>query len=434
MYLKQLFFNFILVFIILPTFTAFAQIDQEMLKENELYNNNSVIEWNDLTYKTADEHDHFYSFIGVRTLAMVHIAIHDALNSINPKYETYSYKGNEPGANPIAAISQAAYEVLIKVFPDKKNNFDTELNKWLNKIPEGKNKKLGIELGKKSAMAIMNLRRGDGYDAEGDYTPGNNPGDYQYTPGFDWVWSPDFRFAKPFSMTSPDQFRSPPPPKLNSREYTSSYNEVKKFGIKNSKFRNEDQTSYAHWWAEFAEHGWNRIGRLTADNNKLPLWETARMFALMDLDIFDIYLASFDSKYFYNTWRPITAIQKGDTDGNPNTEADTKWESEMPAPPFPEYPSAHASVSAGGAEIVTQVYGTPDVSFTMESTSALPNFKARTYDNLNIAVEHCADSRIMNGFHFRFSVEEGKIMGRNIAKNLINNFLRPLNHLVKSVR
>ncbi len=153
------------------------------------------------------------------------------------------------------------------------------------------------------------------------------------------------------------------------------------------------------------------------------------MFALINMDIFDIYLASFDSKYFYNTWRPITAIQMGDTDGNTLTEADPNWDSEMPAPPFPEYPSAHASVSAGGAEVVTYIYGTPDVSFTMESTSAIPEHKIRSYDNLNIAAEHCADSRIMNGYHFRFSTEEGKIMGRKVARNLINNFLRPLNEI-----
>ncbi len=135
---------------------------------------------------------------------------------MHPKYETYSFHSNEPDADPLAALSQAAYEVLIKVYPEKENIFNTELKKWLNKITDDKSKKLGIELGKKSAMAIMKIREGDGYDAKGDYTPGNKPGDYQYTPGFDWVWSPDFRFAKPFSLSSPDEFRSPPPPKLNS--------------------------------------------------------------------------------------------------------------------------------------------------------------------------------------------------------------------------
>ncbi len=391
--------------------------------------NRSVIDWNLAAYTIANEHDRFYSFIGVRALAMVHIAIHDALNSIYTKYETYAFKSNEPEADPIAALSQAAYEVLIKAYPEKTDTLKIVLNKWLSRVPQGKYKTLGIELGKKSAGAIIKKREGDGHEKQGDYTPMTKPGDYQYTPGFDYVWKPDFSYARPFSLDSVNQFRSPPPPKLTTREYSDSYNEVKEYGVMNSKVRSKDQTNLAHWWAEFGEHGWNRIGRITAAERKLPILETARMFALINMDLYDIYLATFDSKYFYDTWRPYTAIRNGDLDGNPLTEKDTGWVPEMLTPPWPEYPSAHASVGAGGAVIVSYIYGISEISFEMESVMALPNAKVRSYNNLESAANDCADSRIMNGYHFRFSTEEGKIQGRKIARNLIKNFLRPLNEI-----
>jgi hypothetical protein len=142
--------------------------------------------------------------------------------------------------------------------------------------------------------------------------------------------------------------------------------------------------------------------------------------------LYDLYLASFESKYYYNTWRPYTAIHNGDADNNSETVADPDWMPEMVTPPWPEYPSAHAAVAAGEAEIVSHVFGTSEIAFTMESVSALPTAKVRTYHNLDSAANDCAESRIMNGFHFRFATEAGKKQGRQIAKHIIQNYLRPL--------
>jgi hypothetical protein len=147
------------------------------------------------------------------------------------------------------------------------------------------------------------------------------------------------------------------------------------------------------------------------------------MFALINTDIYDIYLASLESKYYYDTWRPLTAIINGDTDGNPETIAPVSWEPEMLTPPWPEYPSAHAAVAAGGAEIVSHVLGTDKVTFSMESTSALDDARERTFHSLHLAAEECADSRIMNGYHFRFATEEGMKQGTKIARYIHTNFL-----------
>ena len=253
------------------------------------------------------------------------------------------------------------------------------------------------------------------------------PGDYQYTPGFDYVWKPDFSVARPFTLDSVSQFRSPPPPDLTSREYAESYNEVKQYGAKNSSSRSEDQTSFAHWWAEFGEHGWNRIGRIVAKDGDLTAMEINRMFALLNMNLYDLYLASFDSKYFYDTWRPYTAIKNGEKDQNPETEPAKEWEPEMVTPPWPEYPSAHAAVGVAGAEIITQVLGTSKYTFSMQSTTALPSQLVRTYHDLDQAANDCADSRIMNGYHFRFATEEGKKQGRQVAKHTVEHYLKKVN-------
>jgi len=386
-----------------------------------------ITKWNHLTYQIAYQHDQFYSLLGIRTLSMTHLAMHNALNAIEPRYETYAFDAKNGKADPVAAVCEAARTVLLDAYPDRKDTIRQEYDHWMNQLPDNEAKREGIALGRQAGKMIIALREGDGHEKQGDYTPMSKPGDYQYTPGWDgWVLKPDFDYARPFCLDSVTQFRSPEPPALNSEAYLQSFREVKAYGRKDSPVRTADQTHYAHWWAEFAEHSWNRIGRMATNDRNLSLWESARMFALINMDIYDIYLASLESKYYYDTWRPYTAIRAAATDQNRHTEPDTSWQPEMLTPPWPEYPSAHASVGSGGAEILTHVFGTADISFTMESVSALPEAKTRTYHNLDEAAADCADSRIMNGYHFRFATEEGKRQGRQIAKFIWKNFLKKL--------
>ena len=388
--------------------------------------NHVILQANELAYTIAYEHDQFYTFIGVRALSMLHLAIHDALQAIEPLYESYAFEGVEPEADPMAAIGQITIEVLSQVYPQRSDTINKIAQSWLKKIPSGTAKELGISLGKQSATSILQLREGDGHEKQGDYTPMTKPGDYQHTPEFDWVWIPDFSYARPFTLDSLTQFRSPPPPSLDSDVYAASYNEVKEIGAKGSTIRTADQTHIGHWWAEFGEHGWNRIGRITSAKRGLSLWESNRMFALINMNLYDLYLVSFESKYHYDTWRPYTAIRAGDTDGNPKTDPDPNWEPDMLTPPWPEYPSAHAAVGAGGAEIVSHVYGTPNIAFRMASVSAPPESPKRSYTHLDSAANDCANSRIYNGFHFRFATEEGKRQGREVARHVIAHALQPL--------
>lgn len=402
------------------------QTDNLQHNEAPPISNEVVLQANRLVYTIANEHDQFYSFIGVRALAMTHLAIHNALNSIEPVYVCYAFEARETEADPIAASAQATLDILRFVYPDRADTIYQETQKWLRRVPNGPAKELGIALGKQAATSILQLREGDGHEKQGVYTPMTKPGDYQHTPEFDWVWKPDFSYARPFVLDSLTQFRSPPPPHLNSKEYAESYNEVKKLGVKGSQFRSADQTHIGHWWAEFGEHSWNRIGRLTATEQKLSLWESARMFALINMNLYDLYLVSFDSKYHYDTWRPYTAIRAGDTDNNPLTQAVPGWEPDMLTPPWPEYPSAHAAVGAAGAEIVSHIFGTDEVSFQMNSVTAPKDAPQRSYHTLSMAANDCADSRIFNGFHFRFATEEGKRQGQLVAQHVLTHALYPI--------
>ncbi len=405
-----------------------CQENQQGTQSEEINVSNELItDWNNLTYQIAYEHDQFYSFIGVRTLSMVHLAMHDALNSIDRRYEPYLYDQLNAHADPVAASSQAAYQILVDAYPNREDTISLLLNKWMGSVEEDSQKQKGVELGNEIAFQMIQVREGDGHHKQGDYAPMSKPGDYQYTPGWDgWVLKPDFEYAKPFALDTVTQFRSPPAPDLSSEEYADSYNEVKMFGSKDSSVRMEDQTHYAHWWAEFAEHGWNRLGRIVTKSEDLSAWEAARMFALINVDIYDIYLASLESKYYYDTWRPYTAIREAENDQNPLTDPQNDWEPEMMTPPWPEYPSAHAAVAAGGAEMVSHVLGTADVSFSMESVTAMPESKSRSFDNLFEAANECAESRIMNGYHFRFATDEGLKQGRQVAEYIHSNFLGPV--------
>lgn len=387
-----------------------------------------AIAWNELAYSIAADHDGFNSFIGVRALAMTHLAMHDALNTIAPEFTRYAYFGDtDDDADPVAAASVAAFSVLESVYPERADTLGTVLAYWLAQVDDAVARNRGKQLGYAAAKAILKMREGDGHEKSGDYTPMTKPGDYQYTPGYDYVWKPDFSVARPFVLESVDQFRVGPPPAITSERYAEDYAEVKAMGAAKSAQRTADQTHIAHWWAEFGEHGWNRIGRITAAAQGLSLAETVRMFALINVNLYDLYLASFESKYRYDTWRPYTAIRNGDTDGNAATEADPAWQPEMQTPPWPDYPSTHAAVGAGGAEIVASVYGTAKVPFSMASTTAPDGYPVRAYDDLDRAATDCADSRIFNGYHFRFATESGLVQGRAVARHVVESMLRRTN-------
>jgi hypothetical protein len=304
---------------------------------------------------------------------------------------------------------------------------DSMLTESLSNIPDGPGKTEGIDLGIASGNAILALRAGDGAYQNPVAPPAlpTIPGVYVTVPPFTFVYAPFWGSIPVFSLQAQDQFRPPPPPDLNSPAYTRDFNEVKEVGEINSTVRTADQTAYGNWWYEFIDIGWNRIGRIQATEHNTGLYSTARMFALLNMAMADAYIACWNAKYFYNYWRPYTAIRGAATDGNDKTTADPDWEPLLPTPPIPDYPSGHCVGANAAAAVLAYFYGNHS-PFSMISTTAVPAGAVRSFETFKQAADENADSRVRIGIHFRTACDEGQVMGDRVGKWTVNNHLKPL--------
>ena len=239
----------------------------------------------------------------------------------------------------------------------------------LGAIPDGRAKTRGIEVGQAAAAAILALRAADGADTpliDTDYPQGTSPGEYRFTPGTPFAFAPGWGDVTPFVLRDSSQFRPGPPYAVTSRKYTADFNEVKRLGgdgVTTPSARTAEQTEIALFWVESSPLQWNRIARAVSADTRLDLWEQARLFGLLNMALADGYIGSFDTKYHYNYWRPVTAIQTADTDGNPNTSADPTWTPLVTTPPIPDYDSAHSVEGGAAAKVLKRFFGTDHISF-----------------------------------------------------------------------
>ena len=387
-----------------------------------------IVSWNSLAHDIAFAEDQFLTFKGQRALAMMHLAMHDALNTIVPVYQAYAYTGRRRLAHPIAATAQAAHDVLIVLYPTQQTALAKELARWLGEVPHGVLRDRGVALGQSTAAAVLARREGDRWNFPGTSEFGEGPGRYQTTPPWNgFVAQPGFRFAKPFVLEYPHQFRPPPPPPLSTKAYARAFREVKEYGAADSTSRTNEQTAYAIWWMEFAEGSVNRLARQLSQDRQMHLWAAARMFAHVGMALYDAYVATWDVKYSYNHWRPYTAIRAADSDDNPHTVPDVSWESLRPAPPFPEYSSAHAAACAASFAVLARSFGRR-VSYAMVTTTAPPGMPTRTFDSFEEAAAECADSRVRLGWHFRYATDAGLALGRRVAEFTLSHALRIRRH------
>lgn len=380
-----------------------------------------VVDWNRLATAIAFDEDQFLTFKGARALSMTHIAQHDAVDRV---YEQFTFRGQDRKADPLAAAAQAARDVVAAEYPARRADADALLAEHLAEVRDGPAESRGVELGRRAAAAILADRHEDGYDFEGTYTFEHEPGDYQTTPPFGgFVLQPGFRFARPFALRSPDALRPRKPPRLGSREYALAFDEVKAMGRIDSTTRTPDQTGYAVWWMEFVEGSMNRLARQLIDPEATSSRRAARLFAQLNVAIFDGYLAVWDSKFAHNHWRPYTAIRAATADGNPRTAPDPAWEPLRTTPPFPDYVSAHSAVCGGTLAVLGETFG-DRTRFTMATTTAPPGMPTRTFARFSDAADECADSRVRLGWHFRYATDEGKRLGRRVAGEVSDRFER----------
>lgn len=387
-----------------------------------------VIDWNATAYQVIKANTGYADPMAAsRSLAMVHLAMHDAVNAAHPRYATYTAVERDEQADPAVAAVSAAHDVLAALYPKEPaaTLLKSALDQTLLDAGIGASVTRGSALGKRVAAAVLQKRAGDGSDATRPYQPGTRPGEYRYTPGFDFLAAPHWRDVQPFALSAPSQYRSAPPPALDSAEYARAFIEVKETGSKapDAK-RTADQTHYAAWWYEFSDIGWNRIARTVARDRSQDLWQRARTFALLNAAMADSYIAGWDSKMHYNLWRPVTAIRLADSDGNDRTLPDTAFAPLLPTPPVQDYPSTHSALGAAAAVVLAHSFG-DRVAFQAASSSALPANPVRRFGSFAEAARENADSRVRAGIHFRFATVAGLQMGEQIGRHAVQRMLMP---------
>ena len=387
-----------------------------------------------------------------RLYAVMHVAIHDALNAIDRRSRPYALDARIEGpVEPAAAVAAAARDVLVTLIGQIPDLFppaciqagiasaEDDYAAALAGIPDGVAKTEGLRLGRAAAAAILALRAQDGSDTpflDTEYPQGTAPGEYRFTPGFSFVAAPGWADVTPFVLRKSSQFRPDPPYKVTSRKYAADFNEIKALGgdgVTTPSARTAEQTEIALFWVESSPLQWNRIARTVAMDRGLDLWESARLFGLLNMAQADGYVASFDTKYHYNYWRPVTAIRLADTDGNPSTDADPTWTPLVPTPPIPDYESAHAVEGGAAAQVLRGFFGTDEIRFTTCSLSLPSGSRCgdaspvlRSFLSFSQAAAENGLSRILVGFHFRKAVEEGIVRGYRIGDQAVHHFLRPV--------
>ena len=410
------------------------------------YSNETVLKWNELLSQTVDNSMPLPA--EAKMYAMVTLAIHDALNNVIPKYETYALDNLSVNAGDIshknieiiadAAVSQAAREMFVQLFPYAASAADQLLSDILSNIPDSELKTRGVDIGKEAAFAVLNERANDYPLIFETYIGGTAPGEYQanYEPFISatprWpansVYAPKLGDMTPFGILSGDQFRDEAPHSLTSEEYTDDYNEVKALGCVDCPSRSAEQTEIGAFWIESNSSAMNRLARQLIVLKKLDGWEAARLIGLVQMAVIDGYIASFEGKAYFQFWRPVSAIRAGDYDGNNETTGDPTWTSSFFTPPTAEFPSTHAYAGGSAAAVFREYFKNDNINITVTSPYFLPGVERHLSSFSQMSYEN-ATSRIYIGYHFRHAVEVGERQGTALGEYVFENNLRELKKL-----
>ena len=393
-----------------------------------------VMEWNDIARQLVVVPAQS-PIQQTRLMAIVHVAMHDAVSGVTGEYEQYvaARSGRKrrhcpPNASPEAAAIAAGFNALKGLFGPS-DFLDTKYAASLTAHGVATTDP-GIAAGQAAAAGILALRQHDGAaEAAYPYLPPDA--------GEIGVWTPissapaaqallpGWGDVVPFVLRRGSQFRPDAPPALHSRRYARDYNEIAQIGASVSSTRTGEETQIALFWRASPTALWNPILRQAVESRELTLSETARVTALFYLAAADASIACWEAKYFYNYWRPQPAIRQGDMDGNAATGGDAAWQPLVPTPPHPEYPSGHASNSGAMAAVLRLVFGdTP--GFVIEATSPQNVGFVRHWQAFSEGVQEVIDARVFSGIHFRNSDEVGARIGRQVARFVMTHALRPV--------
>lgn len=363
-----------------------------------------------------------------RVTAIVQAAVFDAVNGIDRRYTPiYVPAAAAPGTSKRAAVVQAAYATLTNLYPAQKATFDQQRSASLAAITDTTDAvQQGLSWGQYVADQIWTWRSQDGFaNAPPPYLGGTQPGQWRPTPpAMAPGLVPQMATITPWVLRSPSQFRPGGPVAMTSDQYTADYNEVSRMGSSTNSGRTADQTLFANFWqVGNPPDYWDPVVISLGSQHHFSMSETARLLALVNLAMADAQIGCWDAKYTYSWWRPITAIQLGDTDGNDATAPDSAWTPLIVTPPFPEYPSAHSCVSGAAGRILSETFG-EETSFNVVS-NALPGV-TRGFHSFSAALEEVKNARVFGGIHFRTACVDGTALGIAVGDYVMAHALAPL--------
>lgn len=361
--------------------------------------------------------------VQARSFAMVHGAVYDAVNAIAGRpYQPYlvaPYANGRESKN--AAVGTAAFRVLDFLFPAQHDRLQAQYDAWLAGIPAGTAKQRGITVGGQAAAAMISARQNDGAFGAEAWPVGTLPGQWRPAPPTNANASAWVGNLKPFLLPSASMFRSSGPPSLTSAQYTRDFNEVKAIGAANSTIRTADQTQAAIWWHDRHLGEWE-IKRQLATTQRLSTLQTARMFAMVDLAEADATTACYSEKGAWMFWRPVTAIQLADTDGNPQTTADPAWMPLLVTPPHPDFTSGHTCFTAASMSALAYFFGRNDIPFSAYSSAS---GTTRHFRGFSYAIAEVIEARIWGGIHTRTADIEGAKIGLQVTGYMVHRYFRP---------
>lgn len=410
--------------------------------------------------------------MAARAMAIVQVAVYDAVNAIDGTHAPVSYDTPAPeDASIEAAIIVAAHDALVAMYPEQTASFDEAMTHDLALIPDGQPKTEGIAVGQAAAAACVLSRLHDGSENHVDFIPSDQPGHWRPDPLHpnQMAYAVEYGVVLPFGMGNVNNYTAPDFPALNSPEYTEAYNEVKAYGAKDSTVRTQDQTNIAHFWGYDGTPGlgvpprlYNQIAHVIAEQQGNTEVQNARMFMLANTAMADAGIMSWKTKYAQDIWRPVTAIRESDVgtgptglgDGNADTVGDQAWEplgapasnpqlSATPGtpptnftPPFPAYTSGHATFGAAFFRTLKNYYGRDDIHFTftsdelngqtIDANGTVRPLAPRSFTSFSQAAAENAQSRIYLGIHWQFDALEGIAQGRALADAVYGNLGLPL--------
>jgi hypothetical protein len=376
---------------------------------------NPISIWNEIAFKTTGN-------VTGHDLVTVHLAMYDAVIAIAGTHQPYAIRPTTSGAGGgevamSAAAIEAAYRVLKGLFPAGGANYETAYTDGIGAIADGAAKTQGMAIGAEVAAGMLALRANDGRATVlPPYVPGTLPGQFRGTNPVNRI-AP---YVKPFATLDHAQFRAPAPPALDSSTYAADLNEVQAIASATSTQRSDAQTETARFHTEPPNTFWARNLRQFAMAST-SLADNARLAAMLWTAWQDAGSGCFESKYHYNYWRPTSAINLADTDGNPATVADPAWAPVVPTPNHPEYPAAHGCASGAVAEALRTFYDAKKVRFNFDSTVT---GQTHHYDDSDDLTREIINARVWGGMHFRNSGERGVEMGKQVSHWISKNHFK----------